>query len=293
MVRGLGGCVEAKARCNSRRCPSCGVLWAGDARRKILVNLEHASDTGLVTVTAPGADLLPWDRSRCSHPAGVKCSGKKHGCQVQAAAAQDFNQAAPGNWSGQHRTAAGRARYLARKSGGAWRVVAREWEFQARGVLHMHVVVPMGTALERRCSYVYVAALRELAGAHGFGNVDSGRPTWIDGKLRRPITVIPSGGAARYLAKYLAAFDGCKLTLSETVTHPDVPPHLMFVSRCLTGETGCTMRSLRVRRSTWCYGRGLVAQLGEGWARVVLEHADALGDQAQDAVEAIRLALGP
>lgn len=122
----------------------------------------------------------------------------------------------------------------------------------------------MATALDRKCSQIYAQTLHELGPEHGFGDTDKGKMVRVDGKRVRVVDVVQPGRAARYLAKYIAAIDGTKLTLSETVTHPDVPPQVTYVSRELTTRTGCTMRSLRKRREEYCYARQVVHDLGEG-----------------------------
>lgn len=130
-----------------------------------------------------------------------------------------------------------------RRRCGGYRMLARSWEYQARGVLHTHVVLPCGTARERRALDVYMAALRDLVGVYGFGHE-------LD--VRR----VPAGQAGAYLAKYLAPRDGAgKLSLTETVTRRDVPALVVYVSRDLTGRTMVTMRNLRLRRQAWCIAR--------------------------------------
>jgi hypothetical protein len=221
-------------RCGARRCASCGVLWAGDTRVKLLRNIEaFGGDVALVTVTAPGDEQLPRDDEG----------------MVLRPVARRWNRQAIEEWRRMHRKAAQRAQRHARASGGAWRVIAREWEFQRRGVLHVHVVVPMATPLERLASQVYANALDELRHRHGFGYVDRGRRTRKGSVWRRMLEVVPQERAARYLAKYVAGVkrDG-RLAITETVLHPDVPGHVVYVGRHLTRATGCTMRSLRLRR---------------------------------------------
>jgi hypothetical protein len=88
-----------------------------------------------------------------------------------------------------------------------------------------------------------------MRGQHGFGFVDRGRKRRGEGRC---LEVIPAQRASRYVAKYLSPLDGDgKPTLSETVTRPDVPPLVAYVSRSLTGETGMTMRYLRWRRMAY------------------------------------------
>jgi hypothetical protein len=228
------------SRCKSRTCPACGVLWAGDQRVKLLRNVEaYGGDVALVTVTAPGADVLPWadDGTR----------------RVDPEAARRWNLWAREGWRRMHRRAAQRAdRFHRRHGGSGWRIVAKSWEFQRRGVLHRHVILPMATALDRMASERYVIALDELRHEFGFGFVDRGRKTKRH-QWARQLEVVPRERAARYLAKYIAGVksDG-RLALSETVTHPDVPGHVTYVSRRLTARTRCTMTTLRAHRLLHC-----------------------------------------
>ncbi len=261
-----GRWVQAASRCRSRKCPSCGVLWAGDTRVKLLANIEaYAGDVALVTVTAPGADELPWDSEALARGERV----------VERWAARRWNKQARHEWRAMHRKASQRAARAYRRMASdldleiaeqagpfrvpPWRIVARSWEFQRRGVLHVHVVVPMATSLERMASQVYAEALDEFREAHGFGFVDRGKRSRSGAVWRRSLEVVPQVRAARYLAKYIASVEGGgKLGLSETVRHADVPPHVTYVSRGLTTATGVTMRTLRLRR----YAHVLAAQRG-------------------------------
>lgn len=239
---------KVASRCGSRKCPSCGVLWAGDTRVKILRNVEaYGGDVGLVTVTAPGKNVLP------HHVVDGRLV-------VDEWAARRWNKHARAAWRVMHRKAAQRAQRFARRNGIEWHITARVWQYQQRGVLHAHVIVPMGTPAERLASRVYVEALHELSGQHGFGYVDRGRKTRKEGALwSRDLEVIPAGRAARYVAKYLAGVKGGKLELTETVSHEDVPGQVVHVDRNLTRATGCTMRTLRRHRLLFVLERNAVA----------------------------------
>lgn len=172
-----GGYRQVASRCFSRRCPSCGQLWAGDVRVKLLRNIEEfGGAVALVTITAPGSDELPWDESICEHLGPHVHSGGR-GCRIHELAAHLWNEQAPADWRLLHRRASQRAKRTARRWGGRWSVVAMEWEFQKRGVLHRHVVVPMATSLDRLCSQLYAQTLAEGAKERGFGYVDRGKRT--------------------------------------------------------------------------------------------------------------------
>jgi hypothetical protein len=222
-------------RCRSRKCDVCGQLWAGDTRVRLLANINaYGGDVALITITAPGADVLPWaDDSRCT---------------VVPAARYRWNRSAPDRWRTLHQ----RSAQHVRRRAGAFTVLAREWEYQRRGVLHMHVVVGMATPIERHRAHLYVQALDRRRELHGFGYVDRGKR----GRDRkRTLEVVPAGHAAAYLAKYLAPSGAGKKALSETVREPDVPRLVVYVSRGLTGKTGVTMRNLRIRRLAFVLAR--------------------------------------
>jgi hypothetical protein len=144
-------------------------------------------------------------------------------------------------------------------------LVGKTWEFQKRGVLHLHLVVGMETPTERLAALTYLAALDELKELYCFGFVDRGPKAppahgeWVHllkadrrgGRPRMP-RVVERGRAANYLAKYVAGSksDGT-LALTETVRHRDVPGHVVYVGRHLTARTHCTMRSLREHRHAY------------------------------------------
>ena len=274
-------------RCKSRKCPSCGQLWAGDVRIKLLRNIEeYGGDVAIVTLTAPGEELLPWDPTWCSHEPHEQCSGRR-GCQVEREAARRWNEEAPANWRALHRRAHGRAARVARRLGIKWANLAYNWEFQKRGALHRHIVVPMGTPGERLATLTYIAALDELRQEYAFGFVDRGPKAppavgeWIrafqpdrrGGRPRMP-RVIPAGQAAGYLAKYIAGSKkGKPLAITETVWHPDVPGHVVSIGPHLTRRTGCTMRSLRLNRQ-YSVLAGKADLMGLGHLVDVLEEQD-------------------
>src|SRR5690349_4224458 len=68
---------EEVKRCSSRTCPEFAPTWARDTRRRLFVNLEQVKLSVMFTVTAPGAELYPFDPRFCNHPSGAKCSGPR------------------------------------------------------------------------------------------------------------------------------------------------------------------------------------------------------------------------
>jgi hypothetical protein len=150
-------------------------------------------------------------------------------------AAATWNKSAPDRWRRLHR----RAYQLTRQVGYRPRMLARVWEKQHRGVLHVHPVLAFGTAADRSATHVYVRHLEALAPHYGFG--------FVERKLRSA----PAGAAAAYLSAYFVTGKREKATLHESVTTPDMPRSIIHVSTALTQATGCTMRELRFRRYVW------------------------------------------
>jgi hypothetical protein len=210
--------------CKGRRCTVCGEVWAGDQRIRLLSNLIDVfrGRVAMLTITAPGADVLPW----------------VHG-QVVRDVAEAWNRAAPAQWSQMHR----RARIaLARAGLPVPRLLGYVWAYQRRGVLHLHAVLADESVADRLANARYVQLLKSgLADEWGFGFVSLER-----GKGWGP------KGLASYLAKYVCkeGADG-RPELAHTVAHPDVPPRPVYISRDLTGLSRVTMRNLRLRRYYW------------------------------------------
>jgi hypothetical protein len=193
---------------------------------RCLLELEGVA---LVTVTAPGEQFgLLWDRSRCTHPEEERCSGPK-GCRVLSSAADTWNGQAERSWSKLHRVAAQIAR---RKVGPGSLVGAKVWETQARGVLHLHLVVPYWTLVERVRADEYVSALEHYRERHGFGWVSlRHRMDGRDGGVR----------AAGYCAKYIGKAAGAEMAVRRPI----------YIGSFLTQAVGLTMRLLRWRRHIW------------------------------------------
>jgi hypothetical protein len=235
---------EGVSRCSARTCPEFAPIWAKDTRRRLLENLRIVPLTVMFSVTAPGADLYPFDPRFCSHRPGPRCSGTL-GCQVDAKMARAFNEKAGGWWSELHRAAKVRAD---RATGHKGKVRARVWEKQPRGLAHVHGVIAVSTPAERAWAKSYVTALREMAPSKGFGFVDGwhkiGRKFW------------PGEQAGAYLSSYFVRGRGMKAPITENVLAGDLPKFVVFVARDLTAVTGCTMRNLRLTRRIWAWRAG-------------------------------------
>ena len=236
---------EEVRRCSSRTCPEFAPTWARDTRRRLFINLEQLKLSVMFSVTAPGADLYPFDHRFCSHPPSQRCSGPL-GCRVAPEVAAAFNAMAGKWWSELHRAAKTRAD---RACGFKGKLAARVWEKQKRGMAHLHGVISVESPAHVEWAEAYITALRELAPRCGFGFVDGwqkiGRKFW------------PGVQAAAYLSSYFAGGRGRKMAITENVLAGDLPRLVVFVGRDLTAATGCTVRSLRTARRLWAARNGL------------------------------------
>jgi hypothetical protein len=219
-------------------------VWAGDQRQKLFLrNLEVLPGEILLSaVTAPGAGVLPWDERVCAGLGEHEHSGQL-GCRVRDAEAGKWNRSAPDRWRRLHRRAYQET--VRRMGEGSVWLVARVWEMQARGVLHVHPVVAYGAARQKAGARAYLALLAELAPQYGFGFVHH------DPKRVKPQL---AESAAAYLSSYFVKGRRGKETLWESARSPLMPCSIVHVSTRLTMRTGCTMRVLRLKRAvfyTW------------------------------------------
>ena len=201
-----------------------------------------------MTLTAPRAGVLPWDRTKC--PAGEhRCSGRL-GCRVGWLAAARWNSTLTKRLGDLLKV----ARELTRRRHGSNAsvvVLAYVCESQQRGVFHPHVVLGYRTAADRAALDTFREALRRKRGKYGFGtgrrgSYDGGEPDRFSGS-----------DAGRYISKYLRP-DGAKASfvpLLEAVNRitprdPETGRHKqllrpVYVSPVLTRITGITMGFLR------------------------------------------------
>ena len=239
------GCGRAKLTwqriCKRRTCPAYGDVWARDWRRVLLDNLTaYGGPCVVVTVTAPGEDVLPWDRSQCVHEDDVRCSGRL-GCRAADGPRRQWNATFPARWRKLHNAA-----WLAatREVGRHGAILCIGKEAQRRGALHAHVAVGTKTPLEAAWANAYARHLNRLRGEHGFG--------FVDRKLRAR----NAREAAAYLSRYFVSAAG-KAPITEAVTNPEMPTRPLYCSPKLTHKTRVTMRNLRRVRHLWAWRAGL------------------------------------
>ncbi|MEX1208662.1 MAG: hypothetical protein WEE36_08720 [Acidimicrobiia bacterium] len=189
----------------------------------------------LITVTAPGADVLPWACAPGDHPG--PCSGPR-GCRVEEPARSFWNWTAGARRKRLHRALSGRARRRGMKR---W-LVGYVWEPQQRGVGHLHLVVFLHTVP------FIVAALRELGPRYGFGFVDDARSR-------------PRGGGSEKVTSYITGYlnGSPKLeAVAAAVTAYELPSRCWYLAAWVTRGTGVTMRALRRVRRWWAAANGFL-----------------------------------
>jgi hypothetical protein len=124
-------------------------------------------------------------------------------------------------------------------------ILAKAWEPQARGVGHLHLVIPLELVAR------VTSLLRAIGPDYGFGFVDDGSRGRR--RLRPGATGVDAG---RYLASYIG--NGGKVEdVLQGVRDGVVPSRTFYVANSLSGLSGCTMRSLRLRRRAWACLEGL------------------------------------
>ena len=243
------------ANCKRRGCPYCGKGWVASWEANTKLNIaafgaalggEKVGAVILISLTAPGADRLPWSCGRDHRHAGSL------GCRVKADFADAWAAAAPDNW----RRLRDAARLAVKRADlpTAALVLERVWEPQQRGVPHLHVVAGARTPLERAAVERFHAELVRLAPDYGFG------PQL---HVTKPMT---GAEAARYLAGYLLGRSRRKGTIRDNLADPRMPRSLIWITPAIgsisNGErmvawrdrlglragTGVTMRRLRTAR---------------------------------------------
>lgn len=235
------------ANCKRRRCPHCGKGWVASWEAITRLNIGALGGrVVLISLTAPGADRLPWSCEREHRHSGAR------GCRVKADYADQWAKHAPEQW----RRLRDAARKAVERAGlpAAALVLERVWEPQKRGVPHLHVVAGARTPLELEAAERFHQELRDRAVEYGFG------PQL---HVTRPMQ---AAEAARYLAGYLLGRSKRKGTIRDNLGDPRMPSSLIWITPAIgsisRGErmvawrerlglragTGVTIRRLRYAR---------------------------------------------
>lgn len=221
-------------------------------QRKFEINIgEYGGAVSLLTITAPGEDVLPWE---CAGDHEGKCAGEK-GCRVAWPYDSVWNGTAQQRMSRLFEAAQRFAdRQVARHghSGPMPRQLGNVRVPQERGVYHFHYALPEETPAEKlwsRCVRRFIRATwqaetKRLTADERWAAIER---EYLQGDITRGVYgfgfshpgKLGGGGdqqrserAARYLARNAAAYIG-----QQASRH--------YVSSRLVSRTGATMRVLR------------------------------------------------
>jgi hypothetical protein len=224
------------ARCHSRderACGPCGNTYRNQVRWRAADGfVGKAGQLGVLTFTAPGADVLPWDTKRCRHASNVTCSGKR-GCMVDKDAAAAWNGTAAERWN--HllqdlRRMLGDVQYF------------RAVEVQERGLLHFHI--PFRA---ERVGWIRVKDVRRLAIKHGFGHQ----------------VKVDTNPALERLAGYVAKYVSKSVSERKRAPMPEGRSWRVYTA---SRDWGRTMASIRLAQMLWAVARREGLASGESGA---------------------------
>lgn len=221
--------------CGKRRCRICAIRRRKDWRWVFQQNLGSLGDSHVLmtSVTAPGADVLPFDKGLCKVKGIHVCSGKI-GCVADHAKVLSWRSDLESRWS--KLTDAARIRTKRAVGGSGALMIAGAWELQQRGVPHVHIVV-----MDNVQGRMFIDSLKWFATDYGFGFVDT--------KIEPRHAMVAAG----YLAKYITKYDQDEKLASELL-----PSREYWVSREISQETGATITICRLVRKWWAYQNNLI-----------------------------------
>ena len=258
-----GGCGKLIRRerrsCGRRWCDAVRPSWAASFRSVIHAALDaycelYGSEAkvlqGVLTCTA---EPWWWDKSKCTHPPDVPCSGPL-GCRVLDSVAEEQRRL----WSARRHETLNAARTAAirqlRREG--WTkekmpsLLLWVLEDQSRGVPHLHFVLGHTTGLEKAFARTFFRELKSAAYAHGLGHTSTYEKAVLEqGKyearrLRNYVSKL-----ARYLSKSEGAAAFLRRHSGERV---------FYVAPWLSAVSGVTMTIARLSRRVWAARKGLI-----------------------------------
>lgn len=185
--------------CGAARSTLCG--YCAEIKRGDVASIgrsgwtDRPGDQGVfLTLTAPGADVLPWDTDKCTHSAGVKCSGSI-GCQCAAVPLAVWHEGLAMAWT--HFVTE-----LRRQLPLADVQFMKTYEPQSRKALHVHAMV----RIEGVCSRsAFAAAVKLAAERNNFG--PQSKSLWVDLSDSRQAARI-AGYVSKYSTKCADALQG-------------------------------------------------------------------------------------
>jgi hypothetical protein len=158
---------EWLAACGSARSSKC--RFCAEVKRGDVASISRSgwtdkpTDRGVwLTLTAPGQKVLPWDRDKCVHPAGMVCAGNL-GCKASEVALALWHSKMAGMWTHfiteLRRTLDGNGPHVEVE-------FVKTYEPQLRGALHIHSMMrTTGVCSQKR----FEDAVTKAANLNGFG----------------------------------------------------------------------------------------------------------------------------
>jgi hypothetical protein len=268
--------------CGATREDRCGECALRQKRRlKLIVGsgfVDRPNGFFFVTATAPGADRLPWDTSKCNHDSALTCGGKM-GCQVERLPASQWNGCAPQAWSWV-------VEEVRRRLSGHQVEFWKCWESQERGVLHLHAVIWAAGVTEKRMKRVWKKALlkpwnvpigngtypfvwgpqqqcdslrseksvQEVIEEYGFDQVEA--EEFVDAREK-----VVQLKAIRYVAKYCVK-GGKRATVCSRVTGEIKDDGRGYRTWSASGDWGLRMKQVKQAQRDWCAQQALEAKYG-------------------------------
>jgi hypothetical protein len=235
----LGCDAKVPVQCQSgsrAKCGHCADVKHGDLKAVFRSGFDRPGDFyGLLTLTAPGRDVLPWDTDFCGHlEDGSECAGHA-GCRVEPVSLAAWHASLARRWSWF-------VTYLRRCLPECSVEYAKVYELQARGALHVHAPLRIvGPVSERRVR----AALRLCASRWGFGRQVDYSPIGDDRSVAR---------AAGYVAKYVTKGYDSLTSVSMLDVHTGELRSQSVRPWSASRHWGDTIRSCRARRVSFWAG---------------------------------------
>lgn len=286
----MSACVPER-RCKRRECDHCGPIRAGDEFHRFKANIEaYGGPILVVAITAPGADVLPWQVYEMVKPdTGEIVSFREVALDRQIV----WNATASARYARLWKAAAKSADRLLERHGHRGQMprrIAQVWAPQRRGVWHVHEALPARTAIERLWSRQVVRFIDNVR-KREFAIPAVTRWAWLvdehRGTVRRsfygwgfidrnPLRELGGGGSDRsasYLARNAAEYLG--QNASESARRVKGRKLRTYVSRRLTMVTGVTLTNLRRKR----------------YLHVLIVRGEALPSWPEDVLETVWLLL--
>ena len=222
--------VSVLAKCRALKddkCVPCALRAKGDKKLVMQSGLMKSPMGWLeLTLTAPGASVLGWDKSKCNHVPAMKCSGKI-GCKANEIDSAIFNGLMPKAWN----------RYIqaVRRLFGVEVQYGKVFEAQARDLLHVHALIVGAPAWPlKRIN----KELRRLARVHGLGEQIS---------VKRVVGESPKDRqrAIGYVGKYLTKGSKTLKTVSPRTGEIKVGGYRDFTQ---SRQFGDTLKTVRLNR---------------------------------------------